>query len=371
MLLIKIRTYLKSIGIVAGAALLTLVAVLGADSWAGNSDYSLKRDSLYVGDAADDTVKRFDASTGASQGTFVASGAGNLHGPRGLIFGDRGNLLVSNQNVGLSGNGSVLRFDGSTGAFLGELVSPTDPHAPYSPQGIVLSQDRRFLFVTEQGDAPPFTPAILPGTFKMFTANGKFVADLDLSALPPDNRHPRAVVVGPDRLLYVSNTPILGGIGGQILRFYQNGRFKDIFVTEPGGPGGFNRPQGLVSGPNGNLYVTSFRDNSQPTASGNTDAIRIYSGRTGKFLGKIDLDNPPIDGTRAFAQALLFGPRGKLFVPIAGNGPSTGEVRRYDVRTGTYDVFVKASAQGGPLGSPWFLTFRKTDPATLAYIDRD
>lgn len=59
----------------------------------------------------------------------------------------------------------------------------------------------------------------------MFTASGKFVADLDLSAalLPPDNRHPRAAVVGPDKLVYVSNAPQLpipnvGGIGGQVLR---------------------------------------------------------------------------------------------------------------------------------------------------------
>jgi len=60
--------------------------------------------------------------------------------------------------------------------------------------------------------------------------------------------------------------------------------------------------------------------------------------------------------------ALLFGPGGKLFVPIA----ETGEVRRYDVSTNqyTYTSFVPA---GGPLVNPWYLTFGTTDPATLAY----
>ncbi len=166
--------------------------------------------------------------------------------------------------------------------------------------------------------------------------------------------------------------PPVGGIGGQVLRFYQNGGFKDVFVNDAGGVGRLNRPQGLVFGPDGNLYVTSFRDNLQPTVPGNTDAIRIYSGKTGKFLGSIDLDNPPSNaGARAYAQALLFGPRGKLFVPISGGGPQAGEIRRYDVRTKTYDVFVPASANGVPLGLPWFLTFGKTDPATLAYHNRN
>ncbi len=145
-----------------------------------------------------------------------------------------------------------------------------------------------------------------------------------------------------------------------------------MIINDAGGVGHLNRPQGLVFGPDGNLYVTSFRDNSQPNAPGNTDAIRIYSGRTGKLLGKIDLDNPPSNaGARAYAQALLFGPRGKLFVPITiappGASPTAGEVRRYDVRTKTYDVFVPA----GTLAAPWFLTFGKTNPATLAYDDRD
>ncbi len=39
-------------------------------------------------------------------------------------------------------------------------------------------------------------------------------------------------------------------------------------------------------------------------------------------------------------------------------------MRRYDVTTETYTNFV---APGGPLESPWYLTFGKTDPATLAY----
>ena len=124
--------------------------------------------------------------------------------------------------------------------------------------------------------------------------------------------------------------------------------------------GELNRPEGLVFGPDGKLYITSFRDNSQPSAVGNTDMIRIYNGTTGSFIDKIDLD--VVGQPRAFAQALLFGPHGRLFVPINGNGPDTGAVRRYKVNTQAFDVFVKPSVGGGALGSPFYLTFGKTNP---------
>src|SRR5205085_10200461 len=61
---------------------------------------------------------------------------------------------------------------------------------------------------------------------------------------------------------------------------------------------------------------------------------------------------------------ILFRPRGRLFVPISTlNSPSSGAVRSYDVSDGS---FVNFEAPG-TLGSAWYLTFRNTDPATLAY----
>jgi hypothetical protein len=93
-------------------------------------------------------------------------------------------------------------------------------------------------------------------------------------------------------------------------------------------------------------------------------------------VGKIDLAQPEAaGGQRAFAQALLFGPGGSLYVPISGNHPSvTGVVRKYDVavadndsQTEPFEVFVTA----GTLGTGLYLTFGRTDPATLEYQGDD
>src|SRR5262249_56481581 len=46
---------------------------------------SAAQDFLYVGDAVNNTVQRFDVSTGAALGTFVA-GNKTLDGPRGMDF---------------------------------------------------------------------------------------------------------------------------------------------------------------------------------------------------------------------------------------------------------------------------------------------
>jgi hypothetical protein len=142
--------------------------------------------------------------------------------------------------------------------------------------------------------------------------------------------------------------------------------FKGIFINDlnvDGLPGHLNRHEALVFGPDGRLYVTSFRANA-----GDTDSIRIYNGLesqlAGAFSDAIVLD--VVGQARVFAEALLFGPDGKLFVPISGSDPNhTGEVRSYDFTTNppTQAVVVPA----GTLKAPWDLTFGRTNSATLAY----
>jgi hypothetical protein len=126
--------------------------------------------------------------------------------------------------------------------------------------------------------------------------------------------------------------------------------------------GHLNRPEGLVFDPNGNLYVTSFPANAR-----DNDKILVFNGTNGALLPGKTINLDQVGQSRAFAQALLFGPGGFLFVPINGNGPDTGAVRRYNVANKTFVNFVLPAVQGGPLGQPWYLTFGETDPGTLEY----
>ncbi|WP_423800702.1 hypothetical protein [Neobacillus sp. SAB-20_R2A] len=313
------------------------------------------QDFLYIGDGSDNTVKRFDVS-GNFLGTFVVPGDGGLNGPRGLLFDHESNLLVSNQNVDSGRNGSILKYSGNTGAFLGELVRFNGKNAPFAPRGIVLSE-ANVLFVADLIGKNNKKP----GELRTYDGSaGTFLGNLDHSGFSGPF-YPRGVVIGPDGLLYVSVFNIFNPSDGWVLRFDPvTGEYKGIFV----GSSVFNdlhRPEGLVFGPNGNLYVTSFRKDTH-----DTDKILVFDRNTGMQVDKIDLYN--VGQLRAFAQAILFGPDGKLFVPITGDGPDQGSVRRYDVLSKTFDVIVPPASEDGPLGEPWYLTFGNTNPATLEYL---
>jgi hypothetical protein len=367
-----------------------IIAVIGIALLAGGITRSSRADSLYVGDADDNTVKRYDAATGAYQGVFVSRSSGGLDGPRGLIFSPqpRPTLVVANQNVDQNFSGEILAYNGTNGRFLKALVphsnSPS-PDTPWTPRGIVA---REILFVAsfDHGAADPEND---DGSILMYTLNGEFIGELPKPQAPPQlppplntpgHFHPRSLVILDD-LLYVSNAPNLPTQGnmkslqGEILRYDLDTKtFKDVFVNDlqndlQKAGVSFNRPEGLVFGPDGNLYVTSFRTDDK-----DNDKILIFAGpgskkpgagpgskKPGAFLDKIDLDK--VGDPRTYAQALLFGPGGDLYVPIS----NVGEIRRYKVLAKTYDLFVPR----GTVTLPWYLTFRKTDPATLAYRGDD
>ena len=189
----------------------------------------------------------------------------------------------------------------------------------------------------------------------------------------PIKFHPRGLVIGPNGLLYVASLPDVQPnaalrLGGQILVFDpETFDFLGVFINDAGGLNALNRPDGLVFGPDGKLYVTSFRANPD-----DADSIRIYDGHTGVYLDEIELYTPPSPpNDRAYAQGIIFGPGGKLFVAIAGAVPSTtGRIRKYDVGTKTFTpIFAQAEVPTSP--SFWYLTFGKTNPGTLAYDQDD
>jgi DNA-binding beta-propeller fold protein YncE len=369
---------LQGIRAIVSLVALVLIVELGFNA----PTYAEDKDTLYIGDIADNTVKAFDAEKGDFKGEFVKKGNSPIKGPMGLIFNSDGDLLVSNQNAGANKPGELLKFDGKTGNFLGALVPHNDPNAPFAPRGIVLLKVKDVLFVASQSGVGKDAP---PGNLLAYTTKGVFLADLT-----PDKNdefpgafstlefHPRGLVIGPDDLLYVSVCddldpksanfdPAVTPLQGSILRFdpKKNGAFVDVFATYSLACPDLHRPEGLVFGPDGKLYVTAFRADKN-----DTDKILIFDS-AGVCVDKIDLDqvdeDPEADQPRAFAQALLFGPGGSLFVPISGGGPDTGAVRRYNVSDKTFTNFVAPAAKEGPLGAGWYLTFGKTDPATLTY----
>jgi hypothetical protein len=75
--------------------------------------------NLYIGSYGTNNVLRYDGSTGAFLGAFVPAGSGGLSLPEGLAFGPDGNLYVVSQ-----GTDNILRYDGSSGAFLGVFSGP-------------------------------------------------------------------------------------------------------------------------------------------------------------------------------------------------------------------------------------------------------
>ena len=223
--------------------------------------------NLYVGSLNTNEVLRYDGTTGSFLGAFVTAGSGGLSGPAvdGLIFRPDGRLYVASRN----GN-SVLRYDATTGAYIDTFVAPGS--------GGLLQ--------------------------------------------------PKGMIFAPDGSLLVSSG------NNEVLRYDgTTGTFLGAFVAA--GSGGLSNPRSLAFGPDGNLYVSS---------SGSNSVLRV-NGTTGAFLSTFIAAN---SGGLASPGDLLFS-GGNLFVASQG----TNQVLRYDASTGTFtDVAVVGGDNGldGPIG---------------------
>jgi hypothetical protein len=102
--------------------------------------------NLYVSANATDSVLRYDATSGAFLGAFVPAGSGGFDGAAGIAFGPDGHLYV----LSVVGAKQALRYDGATGAFLDVFV-PEGSGGMMTPVAL--------LFTAEAGGGTPPPPA--------------------------------------------------------------------------------------------------------------------------------------------------------------------------------------------------------------------
>ncbi|HEX5036050.1 MAG TPA: Calx-beta domain-containing protein [bacterium] len=272
------------------ASLILLSRLAFAPSPASASD-------LLVSSQNTHNVLRYNGTTGAFIGEFVVAGSGGLDGPDGMAFGPDGNLYVLDFEPD-----KIFRFDGSTGAFIDEFVS-----SGTSGDDLILGPDQNFY-------AADFDNAIV----RKVTPSGVS------SAFATAGENLDFLVFGPDGNLYVSDSA-----KDSVFRFDgTTGALIDTFVTA--GAGGLSAPGGLDFGPDGNLYVDTLENNQ----------VLKFDGNTGAFLsifvpaGSGGLDGP---------FDLFFRSDGRLYVVSA----NTNQILRYDGTTGDFiDAFVTAGSGG-------------------------
>jgi hypothetical protein len=255
-------------------------------------------------------VLRYD-QTGAFIDVFVPLGSGGLEDPRGLAFGTDGNLYVTSvvwspqQLVG-----QVLRYNGTTGAFIDVFVPPGSGGLN-NPISLAFGPDCNLYVPSDaqvlryNGTTGEFVDAFVP------TGSGGLKGRSDL-------------VFGPDGHLYLANDDVLRYHG-------TTGAFLGTFV--PNGTGGLWGAGVLAFGPDGHLFLGT----SQPFA-----LVSRFNGSTGAFID--DFLGWISEGS---INDLVFGPDGHLYVGLEDcTGLCQSSVRRYHGATGAFLGLVVAPDSG-------------------------
>ena len=97
---------------------------------------------VYVSSRDDNSVKRYDAATGAFIDNFVTPGSGGLVRPQEVVFGPDGHLYVT----GFS-NPNIKKYDRDTGAYLGEFSTGFNLSQPTK----MTFHDDGYIYVSQWG----------------------------------------------------------------------------------------------------------------------------------------------------------------------------------------------------------------------------
>lgn len=283
--------------------------------------FSASRD-LYVSSEGTNSIKRFDGVTGAYIGDFVASGSGGLVNPQGLAFDSDGNLYVMSVDIG-NLFGSIKKYDGVSGAFIQNFNVGYD-----FKFGGDLTWRNGLLYAAE------YSGTAATNGIHRFDTNGNHV-DLFAATIGGSDGH----IFGSDGYFYaVANGPS----SGVIKKFNAT---TGAYVSESASVNGLLLD--LREGSNGNFFVSRW----------NPGGIFQIDSATGANLGQFATISPNTQGQ-------LIGQDGSLLV---GNYQGNS-ILRYDANTG---VLLGTFNQGGGLIRPQNFIFGPDpvpEPASLVII---
>ncbi len=258
---------------------------------------------LYASDFANG-VRRYNLTTGALVESLSTNYTGTTPSSNfigSLAFGATGDLYVAGFDVNTE-IGAVIRYDGSSGSPVAPFTTLVAPNSRQRSIGLTFaSNSDTFLVGNTRGD----------NVYQFNAQTGElikeFIAPRVGGLVDPDT-----LLYGPDANgdgqadLYVASGDKAGTstqLGASSVLVYdgQSGAFikalvKDNPATTVDETGGLFRPYGIAFGPDGNLYVSSFR----------SDQILRYNGTTGAFIDVFASGTGTANG--------LNGPNGLLFI---------------------------------------------------------
>ncbi|HZZ72809.1 MAG TPA: NHL repeat-containing protein [Pirellulales bacterium] len=275
---------------------------------------TVARADLLVSDYTSGKILRYDQTTGAFLGVLadISQQSGGFAQAVGLQLGPDGRLWVSDQL-----NDKVLRYDLPSGAYHDTVISSDTA----GPSDLQFSSDGNLYVANFNGGNP----------ISQFSPTGAYLGSFTSGGIA--NGSPSGIF-GPDGNLYVSDYQ--GGGGAQVIRYQgPSGATPGALLdggngfTDPAHP--MQGPTGMLFLPNGNLLVDS-----------NSNSLIFEFDPTGAYITNFST------GTATFPGSMLLGTDGSLWVAEEG----AGGIYRYDLSAGNFGAPLGIFAFGGGLVVP-------------------